>query len=105
MATLISGSNARSGRISVKTPPKRVKPIPIPVPIVIIIYILAQAYGIVRHHDTQTIADMITIAFSSSSGQENIPEQQAMTHHSGCKMCICILEFDDWTPCCAPMPK
>jgi hypothetical protein len=39
--------------------PKRVKPIPI----VIIIYILAHAYGITRHEDTQAIADMITIAF------------------------------------------
>jgi hypothetical protein len=41
------------------SPPKRVKPIPI----VIILYILAQAYGITRHEDTQAIADMITIAF------------------------------------------
>jgi hypothetical protein len=41
------------------SPPKRVKPIPI----VIILYILAQAYGITRHDDTQAIADMITIAF------------------------------------------
>jgi hypothetical protein len=34
-----------------------------PIPIVIIIYILAQAYSITRHEDTQAIADMITIAF------------------------------------------
>jgi hypothetical protein len=41
------------------SPPKRVKPIQI----VIIIYILAQAYGITRHEDTQAIADMINNAF------------------------------------------
>jgi hypothetical protein len=34
-----------------------------PTPILIILYILAQAYGIARHGDTQAIADMVTITF------------------------------------------
>jgi hypothetical protein len=41
------------------SPPKQVKP----VPITIIIFLLAQAYGITGHDDTQALADMIAIAF------------------------------------------
>jgi hypothetical protein len=39
--------------------PKRIKPIPIS----IIVFILAQAYDMSRHDDTQAIVDMIAIAF------------------------------------------
>jgi hypothetical protein len=33
-----------------------------PIPVVVILYILAQAYGVAHHDDTQAIADMVTIA-------------------------------------------
>jgi hypothetical protein len=60
MGTFTSEYNVKSEPISEKIPlPKRVKTLPIS----IIVFILAQAYGVSRHDDTQAIANVITIAF------------------------------------------